>query len=98
MSFVSEVSPQLWKQLNDDAAPNRPSVGKLVKVVEGKYAGIRGKVFWHGLDRYGNQYATDAQLALREVIGRHGCRVGILTNDGNRVFVPADYTEVIQYG
>lgn len=85
-----------WQSIADDANAQRPSVGKTVTVDSGKHAGKVGIVFYHAWDKYGRgtRYASDAQLALREINGRYGFRVGIKTDDGEKLFVNADIVTV----
>lgn len=85
-----------WQDLIDRTGPQRPSKGKSVTVDSGKHKGKTGIVFWHDWDKYsgGTRYASDAQLVLREIIGRHGWRVGIKTADGEKIFVAADKVTV----
>lgn len=85
-----------WQSLADSAAAQRPGVGKTVTVVSGKHAGKTGKVFWHGRDKFErNYYQSDAQLLLRQINGRNGFRVGILTDSGERFFVKGDNVTVL---
>jgi hypothetical protein len=88
------------KQVSDhgNVYKQRPSVGKAVKVIEGKkHLGAVGTVRWHGIDKYDTsaQYMTDAQVCLRDMIGRLGYRIKIETESGESFFVSADYVEVI---
>jgi hypothetical protein len=98
MSFISEVTQEQWKSLVDQTSPQRPSVGKIVKVVEGrKHLGKQGKVFWHGIDKYSDawRYGSDAQHHLHDLCGRYGYRVGVET-ETEKFFVPANKVEVIE--
>ena len=97
MSIWGELSHEAAQQLVNQVAVQRPSVGKNVVVTEGrKHIGKRGKVFWHGLDKYSHafRYGGDATLALRQVEGRYGFRIGIESENGERFFINADHVHV----
>lgn len=92
-----------WKAIGDITRTDSflasiPSVGKRVRSLtqRGKNAGKEGTVFWHGRDPYQNpyRYCSPMQAALRAAMGRYGFRVGVLTDTGERFFVPADKVEV----
>ena len=70
----------------------RPAPGRLAVVIEGKRAGARGTIFWHGKDRFTDayRYAEEFQRHLLDAKGAYGFRVGIESNDGQRFFVAAD--------
>lgn len=92
---------QAWQAQLDKLEPNRPSVGKRVRVTEGrKYLGKEGEVFWHGIDKYDPiaRYMTGAQEWMRDAAGRKGYRVGIRTDEGEKFFIGADKVEVIEEG
>lgn len=96
MALITSENRAAWQKLADDLGPGRPTVGKTVKVIAGKYTGETGKVFWFGPDKFAStRYCTDAQLALREIEGKRGFRVGIETANG-RIFVPGQNVEVVQ--
>lgn len=65
-------------------------------MTKGKQAGKTGKVFYHGIDKFGHayDYATDAQAHLRDAVGRGGWRVGI-DAVGEKFFVGADSVSVV---
>ena len=96
MSAINSDTREAWQQLANDLSPQRPSVGKRVRVVEGrKYLGDEGQVTWHGVDRFADtRYLSDAQLHLRDMEGRRGFRVRIDTGSDS-FFVSADKVEVI---
>lgn len=88
---------EAWQKIIDDTSPQRPDVGKTVKVVEGrKYLGKVGKVLWHGRNKFSTawRYGSDAQWHLRDVMGRNGFRIKIDTGT-EKFFVDADKVEVI---
>lgn len=86
------IQPAAWDALVNQVSPQRPSIGKTVKVTQGKHTGRTGKVFWHGVDKYDSswRYCTPHQHWLREAVGRHGYRIGIVTDTGEKFFVAAD--------
>ena|SRR3990167_243179 len=97
MSFISEVTQDQWQSIIDQTEPNRPSVGKRVKVIESrKYLGKEGLVTWHGRDKFSDtwRWCSDAQFHLRDLVGRSGFRVRIDTGS-EAFFVNADKVEVI---
>jgi len=90
---------EAWQAQIKKLEPNRPSVGKRVRVVEGrKHLGKEGEVFWHGIDKYDSNryYKTAAQQMMSEAMGRMGYRVGIRTDEGETFFTGADKVEVIE--
>jgi len=91
MSFISEINPESWKNLIDKTEPDRPSVGKRVRITSGKHVGKEGIVTWHGVNKFSNswRYCTDAQVHLRTLIGREGFRIRVNTGD-EVFFVDAD--------
>ena len=93
---MATIPVDAWNKLSEQVSPQRPSVGKRVRVIEGKYSGKEGTVFWHGVDKFNSpyRYATNEQCWLRELVGRSGFRVGIETPEG-KIFVSADKVEVI---
>ena len=89
---------EAWQNLANDLAPQRPSVGKSVRVTEGrKHLGKVGKVTWHGVNKFDDlwRYQSEAQMHYRDMAGRDGYRVGIETPDGKSFFINADKVEVI---
>jgi len=95
MSAINSDTREAWQQLANDLGPQRPSVGKRVRVVSGKHLGDEGQVTWHGVDRFTDtRYLSDAQLHLRDMEGRRGFRVRI-QSEGENFFVSADKVEVI---
>jgi hypothetical protein len=95
MSLWGQMSHEAGQRLADSLSAYRPFVGTTVRIVEGrKHVGKVGRVVWHGVDRFrGRQYGDSYVQAATEVMGRHGYRVGVDV-DGERFFVPADYTMV----
>ena len=96
----------LWGKMTQKEAQNfatfmsreRPFKGAGVRIFKGrKHKGKEGIVFWHGLDKFANtfRYGSPNSQALAEVQGRHGYRVGIETEDGEKFFVPAEYTTIL---
>ena len=94
MAIFTSENRDGWQRLFDDVAAQRPSVGKHVRVVEGKHTGKSGIVTWHGRDKYSDDYyKSDAQLALRDACGRDGFRIRIQT-ESECFFVNADKVSV----
>jgi hypothetical protein len=73
-------------------AATRPDLGRMAVVMQGKRAGVRGTIFWHGKDRFSQagRYMEEFQRHLLDVKGSYGFRVGIESNTGERFFVAAD--------
>jgi hypothetical protein len=96
MALFTSENRQAWQNLADAHAKNRPSVGKTVTIIDGrKHKGKVGEVVWHGRDKFvSTQYWTEAQWALREIVGRYGYTVKVKTASGETFFVSADYTQV----
>lgn len=96
MAAINADTREAWQKLADSLASQYPSVGKHVRVVNGKYTGQHGIVFYHGHDKfYDTHYKSNAQLHLIDMIGRTGFRVGI-KSDHNKFFTSADDVEVIE--
>lgn len=91
-----------WRAVGDIAsnfANERPDKGKKVIVIGGrKHKGKAGVVFWHGPDfkPYRNRYCTDIQRAMRDARGRDGFRVGIISNNNERFFCPANQVQIVK--
>lgn len=86
------------KQVAENTADQRPSKGKRVRITKGrKHQNKEGIVFWHGWDKYNNptRYMDNAQIVMAEILGRHGFRIGVETDDGERFFCPADSALVL---
>jgi hypothetical protein len=101
-TFTAE-NRDAWNALFASVAGDRPSVGKRVRIVEGrKHRGLEGRVIWHGEDHYymaaHRRFMSDAQAALNEARGRQGWRVGIQPDVGSPVYVNAAYVEVLPPG
>ena len=80
-------------------AEERPARGVRVEVTKGrKYKGACGIVFWHGEDRFSRagRYCDSLADALRRARGVYGYRIGVVTESGERFFVPADYVRILR--
>jgi hypothetical protein len=97
MSFISEITQEQWQGLVNDTKGQRPSKGKQIRVTEGRHLGKVGEVRWHGRNKFSDawRYASDAQLHLRDLVGRYGFRVLVLDTTGDTFFVDADKVEVL---
>ena len=93
-----ETSWDALKRISEQGDDQRPSVGRMVRVVKGrKHVGEVGLVTWHGKDKYCDldRYKSPIQVAMADVVGRTGYRIRISPDDGAAFFVCADYVEVI---
>ena len=96
MSTFTSDNARGWQILADEARANRPSVGKTVRVTEGKHAGKVGEVKWHGVNKYYPiHHKSDASLALMQINGRTGYRVRVDTGIES-IWVDADKVDVIR--
>ena len=82
------------REIAKDEALNarRPTVGRRVRVIEGKNLGAEGTVTWHGIDKF-NRTAWrchDMQATLRELRGQWGYRVRVQPEEGASFFVGAE--------
>ena len=96
MSWM-QMSREGGQKLADALSEGRPNVGTFVKVVYGrKHIGKTGKVFWHGPDKYSqsNRYGSPFQQSCSNICGTYGFRVGIITAEGEKFFVPAENVRV----
>lgn len=81
----------------DHLARYSPRKDTLVSITAGKHKGKIGRVFWHGVDMYGQsafRYGSDIQISLREAAGRYGFRIGVKLESGEKFFTKADYAMV----
>jgi hypothetical protein len=86
------------QKVAENTADQRPGVGKRVLITKGrKHINKTGIVFWHGWDKFNSptRYMSNAQITMAEILGRHGFRIGVETEDGERFYCPADYAEVL---
>ena len=91
---VTETQKDAIRGLYAQANREKPAVGRTVGIIRGKHRGKHGKVFWHGKDRYdtSDRYRTNwVADGLNAAFGRHGYRIGIETDDGDRIFTRAEY-------
>lgn len=84
-----------------------PDKGKRVRVIAGRKVavGTEGVVFWYGKDRFdrSGRYTTPLQAELRGYFAardangqKSGYRVGLMLDDGSKVFIAATNVEVIE--
>lgn len=99
MPAINSDNAEAWKQLAKDVDAQRPSVGKRIHVVGGrKHKGKTGSVVAHTRSRFGSafRYGGEANLHLREMMGRHGFIVLVHPDDNGWPFwVDADKVEVL---
>lgn len=96
MSWM-QMSHESGQALANTLAEVRPSVGLRVVVVKGrKHNGKAGEVIWHGKDGYSGvwRYGSPFQQSCSDIMGTHGFRVGVKTDDGEKFFVPATYVKL----
>ena len=96
MSIWGQMGHAEGQALADSLSADRPFVGSVVRVDQGKHRGKLGRVVWHGVDRFSKagRYGGPDVQALREVRGRWGFRVGIQTDGDERFFVNAEHVMV----
>lgn len=95
MPAITSENRDAWQAIANDCSKQRPYVGRLVKIVEGrKHKGKQGKVVRHMLDKYFDafRYGSEASHHLTQMMGRHGYVVLVEQECGNRFWVRADYT------
>jgi hypothetical protein len=71
----------------------RPTVGRRVRVIEGKKLGAVGTVQWHGQTQYtlrAYRYCDSMQAHMLDLMGRHGFRVKIRSDEGETFFLDAE--------
>lgn len=97
MSLWCNMNQEQGQHLANIFSQYRPFVGRVVRVdgtrrTPKKHIGKIGVVFWHGGDQYANafRYGDSTAHAAIECRGRWGYRVGIKTDDGEKIFVGAD--------
>lgn len=105
MRDLEESKAMAWNAMKGicaEASKECPSKGKRVEITRGrKHFGKVGEVFWHGIDKYSpaGRYDGNAfQATMRVARGRYGFRIGVLTDEGERFFCPADYAKILQKG
>lgn len=98
MSAITSENASGWQKLADSVEPNRPTVGRRVRVTEGrKWLGSEGVVTVHWRDSGSSawRYGGDANLHLRDMAGRYGFRVKVRRGDGVEFWCDADKVEVL---
>ena len=69
-----------------------PTTGKRVRVLEGrKYKGMEGVIFWRGANKFRTYYRN----GYNDPDALHNQNIGVKTDDGQKIFVPATYVVVI---
>lgn len=98
MSAINADTLDMWKKLAADASAQRPSPGTRVRVTSGrKHKGEEGRVLRHEVNKFRDafRYGGDANLQLREMMGRSGFRVQIQPDDSGAFWCDADKVEVL---
>lgn len=99
MPAMNADTAPMWRDLAVTVSEQRPSPGKRVRVTGGrKHVGKEGVVTRHEVNKYRDafRYGGDANLHLREMMGRAGFRVCVEPECGEDPFwVDADKVEVI---
>jgi hypothetical protein len=85
---------EMWKVLApllSEVSKEKPAVGRIVRIMRGKYAGTIGQVERHIRSRYVNpyRYGSSAQHAMTDACGRYGFAVLVegRWTDANNVMV-----------
>lgn len=98
MAAITSENASAWQQLANDLAPQRPSVGKWVRVIGGrKQKGRWGRVTRHQRTKFGSptRYCTEASLHMQDMMGTHGFCVQVQPYDGDKPFwVNAEYVRI----
>jgi hypothetical protein len=86
---------EAWDVLRDIApsiSAARPTVGQMVRVVEGKHRGTVGRITWHGRDKFTHafRYGDAMQHHMTDMMGAWGFRVRIQPEQGEPFFVAAE--------
>jgi hypothetical protein len=97
MATFTPENRQMFQSLFDSVAPKRPDVGKRVTVNSGKHKRKCGIVTWHGVNKFSDawRYGNDAEISLREAMGKFGYRVRIQPDEGEPFFVEANNVTVV---
>lgn len=76
---------------------NVPAKGSRVEIIQGrKHKGKIGTVFYRGRDQFRPRscYGSDLQRTMSDALG-HNDRIGVITDDGEKFFVPLMYSKKI---
>lgn len=96
MPIFTAENRSAWQEVFSSVEKDRPSVGKRITVVKGKYKGFQGVVVWHGRNKYyDTRYMSGAQIAMMQSMGTDGYRVAI-DIDGKRIFIDAKNVEILR--
>ncbi len=95
--YLSDDGKNAFQEILTKAIVDAPTKGKNVIVqYSRKHSGKQGIVFWHGKDKFSKVKSDNfLQQALHDIVGKYGFRVGVLTADGERFFIPAENVVVI---
>jgi hypothetical protein len=81
--------PGIQERLNRDI----PQRGQRVIVQSGKRAGAEGAVFWIG-EKRGQEYKRKSWALVDHLRTVHSFRLGIMTDEGEKIFVDADRVRI----
>jgi hypothetical protein len=81
--------PGIQERLNQDI----PKRGDRVLVKHGKRAGAEGAVFWIG-EKRGQEYKRKSWALVDHLRTVHSFRLGIMTDEGEKIFVDADRVRI----
>lgn len=99
MPAITAENAAGWQKIAEDLAPQRPSVGKWVRVLEGrKHVGKIGQVVRHERDRYDRveRYRSEASMHFIDMRGREGFVVLVQdARNPSRFWVKASYVVVV---
>jgi len=81
----------ILQSLFNEVSKEKPAVGQMVKVLNGKRHDKVGRVVRHIPDKYVNafRYGSETSRAMTQVRGRYGFAVQVETADGERFWTKA---------
>lgn len=96
MALITAENAPILQEIFNEVSKERPSVGRTVRIMRGRYAGKIGIVRRHALSSFGNAYrhAEGLQAHMMDARGRRGWYVQVETTDEERFNVSADLTMV----
>lgn len=99
MARINEQTADAWTKIAANVEPERPSVGKRVRITKGKRVNVEGVVAEHKRSRFSTayRYGNDAHMHMLDMRGRRGWTVRLRTDSGENFWADADSTYVLRW-
>jgi len=95
MAMITFENRQVWQDLFNEVAKEKPCIGRTVRITRGKHSAKIGKVIRHASDRYTNvfRYGNEASHAMTQARGRDGFII-LVESQGETFWTKANYAMV----